>query len=389
MTAGTLPRSLLPAIAAGFVSIGLLFGVSGPLWPDILDAFDASKTSFGVLTGLSLTLSFPVLLLGSRLTGAFGAGLLLVVAIAAIGLVSLGLAGGAGGIIAFGVLLAARGLAVAVVDLAANALTIDAEHATGKHLMGPMHGAFSAGSILGAAVVAIALAAGAGFGSIYVGIAIGMFAIAAALISLHNVQIIFRRRSASAGGMQFRRAAKSRTIQLCAVLTACAFAGEILVADWTSIYLRDDRDLSGQFAAVAIVGFSIAMLLGRLVNGPIIRLVGIRATFVLQGIVTVCGGALIVTEQFDAFAVVGAALAGLGLAGIGPTALSVAGMALPEDAGSAAGFTLAGGYIGLAGTPVLGGLLADNVSTRVTLALVMAFGVAVVIVGRLIEDKTS
>ncbi|CAN5885023.1 MFS transporter [soil metagenome] len=386
MSAGSLPRGLLRAIAAGLISIGIFFGMGGPLWPDVLDSFDISKSKFGLLSGLSLALSFPVLLFGGRLTDAFGKVTVLLVSVLLLATVSFGFAVATGGTLVFAALLAVRGLGIALVDLSANTLTMDAEAATGKHLMGPLHGMFSAGSILGAGAVAIALGVGLGFRSVYAILAAGLLLLTLAVVP---VRLMDRNRSRAHGvpGQRFRLAFQSPTIRLCALLTGLSFAGEIIVADWAALYLREDRGHSGVYAAACIVAFGVAMLIGRLINGPLIRALGVSRATMLQGVIAAGGGALIVFEGSAVAPMAGCALAGFGLAGIGPTALSIAGISLPDDAGSAAGLTLAGGYIGLAGAPVVSGLIADTVSTRTTLSLVAVVGLVVVIAARGLPNK--
>jgi fucose permease len=386
LSAGTLPRGLLPAIAAGLVAIGIFFGMGGPLWPDVLDSFDVSKSQFGLLSGLSLALSFPVLLFGGRLTDQFGKSAVLFVSMLVLVFVSFGFATASGGLLVFAILLAVRGLGVALVDLSANTLTIDAETATGKHLMGPLHATFSAGSILGAGAVAVALALDFDFRDVYGFLAVALFLLALVVLPIRSMDRE-RQRGDVVHVQRFRVAFKSPTIRLCALLTGLSFAGEIIVADWTSLYLREDRGLSGSYAAACIVAFGIAMLIGRMTNGSMIRIVGVSRATMVQGLVAAAGGVLIVLEFSDDTPMIGCALAGLGLAGIGPTALSVAGITLPADAGSAAGMTLAGGYIGLAGAPVASGLIADALSTRTTLAMVAVVGVVVVIVARALPEK--
>ena len=122
MTAATLPRGLLPAIAAGLVSIGIFFGMGGPLWPDVLEAYDISKSRFGLLSGLSLALSFPVLLFGGRTTDTFGKVTVLTVSMVLLALVSFGFAVVSGGTLVFAALLALRGFGIALIDLSARAV---------------------------------------------------------------------------------------------------------------------------------------------------------------------------------------------------------------------------------------------------------------------------
>jgi fucose permease len=242
-----------------------------------------------------------------------------------------------------------------------------------------LHATFSAGSIVGAGAVALALAAGLGFRSLYAALAVGLVVMAVAFIlPVRSLDRLVT--GTSEKPMRgFRPAFRLGRIRLCALLTGLSFGGEIVVADWTSIYLRDERDVSGSFAAACIVAFGIAMFLGRVLNGPMIRLLGVRSAIALQGAVTAAGGALIVAEGTALLAMAGCALTGFGVAGVGPTALSVAGIALPDDPASAAGVTLAGGYIGLAGMPVVSGLIADGISTRVTLSLVIVIGLAIAV----------
>ena len=205
------------------------------------------------------------------------------------------------------------------------------------------------------------------------------------------VRIIDRNRDRGRGRavsvQRFRVAFQSPTIRLCTLLTGLSFAGEIIIADWTSLYLREDRGRSGVFAAACIVAFGVAMLIGRLINGPMIRALGVSRATMVQGLIAASGGALVVLEVADAVPMIGCALAGLGLAGVGPTALSVAGISLPEDAGSAAGLTLAGGYVGLAGAPVVSGLIADTVSTRTTLSMVALLGLGVIVAARRLPHR--
>ena len=92
----------------------------------------------------------------------------------------------------------------------------------------------------------------------------------------------------------------------------------------------------------------------------------------------VVGGLLIVSGTSAAIIVVGCGVAGVGLAGMAPTALSLAGLALPSSSGAASGATLIGGYAGVAFIPFLAGLVASVLSVRVVLGIEIVFGVVVV-----------
>ena len=72
-------------------------------------------------------------------------------------------------------------------------------------------------------------------------------------------------------------------------------------------------------------------------------------------------------------AIAGCGLAGLGLAGIMPLALSTGGSRFPLEGAAVPGAVLLVGYTGLAGGPLLTGLLSDRYGLHVALAVVPAF----------------
>jgi fucose permease len=373
---------MLTAIGGGLAAIGLFFGMGGPLWPDVLDAFDVSKSQFGFMIGAGLALSLPILVFGARITAAGGKFTVLALSLVLLALSSAAVAGITGGLVVLASIMIVRGLGIALVDLTANTLTMDAERITGRHLMGPLHAMFSAGSIAGSGAVAIGLAVGLTYRSLYAGLVAVLLALAAFLVLPMRSWDRADKANASPESIDYRGALASPLIRLCGVLTALSFAGEALVADWTALYLRDERDVDSSFAAACIVAFAIAMLFGRLLNGKMIATFGVQRAIMVQGAISIVGGAMIVTETWIVLAMAGCALAGFGLAGIGPTALSVAGISMPDDPASAAGVTLAGGYIGLAITPIIGGLIADGISTRTTLAFVMVVSLLCVALAR-------
>ena len=92
-----------------------------------------------------------------------------------------------GGIAVLAAIILLRGLAIALCDLTANTLTMDAERILERHLMGPLHAMFSAGSIVGAAAVAIGLAVALSFRSLYAGLAVALVGLARDLCASHEI----------------------------------------------------------------------------------------------------------------------------------------------------------------------------------------------------------
>ncbi len=378
---------MLPGIASGLVAIGLFFGMGGPLWPDVLDAYNVTKSQFGVMSGVGLAVSLPVLLFGSRFTQRAGNFTVLLMAMVGLALSAVAIAAVNGSLAILAAIMLIRGLGIALTDLATNTLTMAAESIVRRHLMGPLHAMFSVGSIVGAGAVALGLALSFTFRSLYIGLAallVGLAIIFVLPMRSHDREV---REAGSDQPTNYRRALSSPLIRLCGLLTGLSFAGEVVVADWTALYLRDERGVGSSFAAACIVAFAIAMLCGRLLNARTIARFGVRGSIMVQGAIAIAGGAMIVMEVSAVLAMAGCALAGFGLAGIGPTGLSVAGISLPDDPASAAGATLAGGYLGLAITPVISGLVADGFSTRTTLSFVIVIGALCVLFARKMPER--
>ncbi|MEA2582221.1 MAG: hypothetical protein QOF33_306, partial [Thermomicrobiales bacterium] len=176
-TTGTGLTGLLVLMFGAFIGLGLLDGAGGVLWTDVLDAFGVSKGVFGLLGGLGLALSFPILIFGGRLAERFDKRSLLALSFAGMGVASVGLLTGAGGIAVFALCLILRAASITLLDLSNNALAMDYEQAANRHIMSPLHAGFSGGTMLGAGVVWIALAAGGGFRTVYLGLA-AIFALA-------------------------------------------------------------------------------------------------------------------------------------------------------------------------------------------------------------------
>ncbi len=365
-------------ISVALIGLGIMAGAGGATWPDVLDAFDVSDGMFGLLNGLGLILALPLLIFGGRVTGRTGKIPLLIAAAVGFVVVGLGFMFAPRAFLVFAVLMLIRGLAFATLDLSANALAMDAERVAKKHLMSPLHAGYSAGAVAGAGMTAVLFSADFGFKSVYlvvVTLSLGI-AIAPALVGFKDrLGQRASKESESVSLSGFR----DPTIRLAAVMAGLSFGGELLIAEWVAIYLRNERGFSSSTGALAVTSYGVALMLGRLVNGPFVNRVGLKPSFQMQGVLTIIGGVLIITNGPASIALVGAFVAGFGLAGVGPSGLSLAGKAWPNAPGAAAGLTLLGGYLGLAAAPLLGGLFASVASTRVTLACVAAAGVGILL----------
>lgn len=380
-------RSILAVIAMALAGLGVAAGAGGATWPDVLDSFGVSGGAFGLLNGLGLVLSLPLFVFGGRIIGRVGKIPLLMAAAAGFVIFAGGFVVAPRIFVVFAILMLVRGLSFATIDLSANALAMDAERVAQKHVMSPLHAGYSAGTIAGAGIAAILFASGATFKAVYL-IVIALFV----LVFLSPVLVGFRDRLAAPvdpnGASSVSLSGfRDPTIRIAAVMAGLSFGGEVLIAEWIAIYLREERGFSSSTGALAVTSYGVALMIGRIINGPFVNRLGLKPSFQLQGALTVTGGILVIAGGPAVVPLFGAFVAGFGLAGVGPSGLSLAGKALPASPGAAAGLTLLGGYIGLAAAPLLGGLFASVASTQITLACVAAAGVGILLASLAVRDE--
>jgi predicted MFS family arabinose efflux permease len=364
----------------GFVTFGIMDGGGGVLWADVLGAFGVSKGVFGLASGLGLAIAFPILILGGRLADWFDKRSLIAVSLLLLTISAFSLTA-ATGTLALIAILIGRGCGLSLIDLAANAMAMDYERETGRHIMGPLHASYSGGGLLGALLVWVVFAAGGNFRQIYLGIAALFFLIAGVAVWTRKQRgLPGRSHSGDVSPLAAIRLLREPVLRKLAIVTGLCFFGEVLISQWVSIYLRDERQLRAAVAVLAIAVYGAAMFAGRLTNGPITAYLGARRALLTQGALTLVGGVFMAAGGPPAIAIIGCGLAGLGLAGMAPTTLSIAGAANPAATGAASGAVLIIGYAGLAAAPFIAGLVATVFSTRAVMGGEAVIGLLVLVV---------
>ncbi len=387
------PRSiftplLLATMFSAYLGFGLIEGGFGVIWPEILDRFGISDGFFGTASFIGLLAAFPVFFFGGALSERFDNRAIVAVAFLALVAAMLIVLGG-GGALPFIALMLLRGIAFSLTDLGLNALAMDYEQERPRHIMSPLHAMYSLGALGGALVVGAVFALDLSleanfwiFGAYFL-----CLAIAAA------TTMIGRPRARRTDGQSVSFAAtiallRNREILLLAVLAAVCMFGEVLISQWAGIYLRDERGMGEGVRVIALVAYGALMFVGRMGNGPLVAWIGPRRTVLVQGTLIFAGGALIVSELPGWLAIAGCGLVGLGLAGIIPLALSVAGLAAPGQGGAASGAIMVVGYLGLASAPFVAGRVAELVSVRAVMTMEAICGAVVVVLGTRIVSRT-
>jgi fucose permease len=364
--------------------IGVLEGAAGSLWPDVIDAFDVSKGAFGATSGIGFIVAFPVLIFGGRLTQWLDKRALMGMACGLMAFAGLGISLGHG-FFGLAMLLAVRGIGICLLDLSANALTMELEQQSGRHLMSPLHSGFSGGIIFGAGVAWLIFALDGSFRSVYLLMTAVLILFAAAAFAEQARHPFPKRRVRVAGSSELSLALYRRAdIRAIALFVGVAFSGEVLIAQWIGIYLRDELGYSASAGVRAVLTLGGAMFLGRLANAAVAGRLGARRSLLLQGIVLAVGGLLVVASESALVTTIGCGIVGLGIAGVAPTALSLAGAAVRSSPGAASGAALIAGYLGGITVPFAAGGLASIASVRAALAGEIALGLLVAAVAALL-----
>jgi MFS family permease len=375
-SASSIALIVLIVMFSGYLSIGLVDGGGGVLWPEVIDGFGVSDGIYGLASGLGLVIAFPVMLFAGRIADRFDKRTILFGAFVAMALSSGVLAIGTGALMLTLVMIL-RGFSVSLFDLGNNSIAIEYERDSGRHVMGPLHASYSGGALLGALIIWAAFALGGTYKAVFTGFAIAFAAAAVVAWRARSGEAAPSVRTEPVSISATIRLLKVRDIRLLGAVTALCMFSEIVVSQWSGIYLDDDRHVGSTTRVLAIALYGALMFAGRMFNGPIVARMGTRRLLVLDGMCTAAGAALIFVGGPAWLAVIGAGLAGLGLAGMIPLALSIAGVVHPEEGATASGSILLIGYTGLALGPFIAGAVSTLTSARGVMMMAFVAGLTV------------
>ncbi|MDQ7250947.1 MFS transporter [Dongia sedimenti] len=256
-------------------------------------------------------------------------------------------------------------------DVAMNGHGAVVERLTGKPIMSSFHAAFSLGCLLGSAAGSALLAAG--FGPLATMGCAGGWALLLTLVTASSLPVpeTGPREPAVAFALPSRAA-----LLVGALAFLCMFA-EGAVADWSGVYLVSAAGVSTAVAAWGYSGFAFAMTIGRLLGDRIVHGFGAARVVAAGAAIAVLGlGITLALPRVDV-AILGYALAGIGIANIIPVLFSAGGRAVPSHPGIGVAMAATCGYAGFLLSPPLIGVFADVLGLRVAL---IALAVALLIV---------
>ncbi|GIW01934.1 sugar MFS transporter [Roseiflexus sp.] len=370
------PGIAMALLMGYFVLFGMTVGGQGVLWADIIHTLRISEGAFGSVQLLPPLIAMGLLVLGGPLTVRFGKKRLAITGLIVLGLSSLGLAA-ASDFLSFSIALALSGLGFGAVEMAMNSATLDWEQQTQRPVMNLMHAGFSGGAVTGAFAAGGLLQTG----WIYAHV-LWLLAAFCAIALLATLPARYppaapTHTTHNGAGAALRLLIDRRALLAFAVLSMFGVVGESVANTWSVIYLRD-------LGAAAFVGgtayalFNGTMFVGRLANAPFVARFGARTSLLTSGTLVIIAGLLLIIPDSIPAAVVAFALAGLGVAGVVPTALSEAARHAPGSSGAVTGAIMAVTYLSFVVCAPLIGWIAELVSLQTALLTVALSGIGIV-----------
>jgi hypothetical protein len=361
------------ALVAGFVVLGAIDGVWVARLPALKHKLSLDSGRLGLVIFAVTAVATASLPLagwisarrGSR--GPAGAGLLVAAAALA----------AAAFVPSFApMLLVAVGLGsgIGVADVSLNAHGIELERRTGRHLLSPLHAAWSFGLLGGSAVTAVSAAVG-------VGLRAELPAVAAALVVITLVAAP-RLLPGTAAEVETAHFALPRgTLALPAVLMFCAFFVESAAMNWSAVFLSGPARASAAVAAGAVVAYAAAMGVARLFGDRLLVRWGFGGLARRSGAITCAGTLLAITTRSTVPALAGFALVGIGCAAIVPALFRIGGSMPGISQGAGVAAVATAGYTGgLMNGPAIG-FAARGVGLSAALGLLAVAGAVIVALG--------
>jgi fucose permease len=259
-------------------------------------------------------------------------------------------------------------------DCAFNMQAVMVEVANRKPLMSGFHGCYSAGGIVGGALVSGLLTVGAApLTSALAGTALMSILLAAAFAGLLPY-------GSHSDGPPF--ALPRGIVLFLGLLCFVVFLAEGAMLDWSAVFLTEQRGVQAAQAGFGFVCFSLSMTLGRLTGDAIVKRVGPRVVVAGGGSLAAFGIVLATVVPSWWICLVGYLLVGLGCSNIVPVLFSAVGRqrTMPQSVAVPALTTL--GYAGVLTGPAGIGFIARHSSLGAAFLWVAALMAGVAISGR-------
>ena len=296
------------------------------------------------------------------------------------------------------------GAALGTMQVAMNVLAVDVQARVPRPIMSSLHGAWSAGGLVGAGLGSLAAHADLPPLTHLIAVAVAL----ASVLLLASWLLLGARLpsrsttppAAMRPSMSFRRHGPrvDRVLLGLGVICFCAFLTEGALADWSAVWLHDQAQASESLAALGYAVFAGAMTTMRLVGDRLLEAFGsVRLLRLFTALGAAALALALALARVDG-AMIAFVLLGLGMATVVPTAFAAAGRRADALAGGAAGEASAAravallsgfGYTGLLLGPPLIGWIAQATTLTWALGLLVLLVAAIVLLVPLLGERAT
>jgi MFS family permease len=356
------------AITTIFALSGFLFGTLFSRLPALRDRADLTHGEIGLLLLCSTIGLFVMQPVAGALTARLGSRRVVLLGALAysLGLVPVALAPSAVALAPAFVLI---GMGSGILDVSMNVQGVAVENRLGRPILASLHAAFSFGGLAGALAGSLAAAGHVGLHGHFISVA----AVGVTVALLARSRLIDEPDAGAAARPLWAR--PTRRLAALGTLAFCVLLAEGAVNDWVALYFKEHLGTTSSIAAIALATFSLAEATGRLFGDRATLVFGASRLARRAAFIAAAGFALVLAVNVPIAAALGLLATGLGIAVLFPLTLRAA-AAQPGGSGPAIAAVSSLGYIGfVVGPPLIGGI-AEIVSLRAALLIVVATCIA-------------
>ena len=349
------------AIATFFFANGMTTGAWAPQIPLLLPRHDITESTLGLLILFFGIGAVGAMLTAGRLIASFGS--TRIVRIFALALVpALPLVVAAPSLATLAIAMALLGACLGTMDVAMNANAVEVEHRLGRAIMSSLHGFWSLGGFVGAG-------GGGWIVANHGALPAALLASGLCLILVASAIPFILRATAHHAAPDAPRDAffpRDLSLWLLGVMALLSMVPEGSVMDWGALYLQKELGASQAASTLGFAFFMATMAIMRFAGDSVRNRFGAVTTLRASGIIGAIGLGAAAMAPTPAWAFVGFAVAGIGVANMIPVIFSAAGNHPGLSAGTAIASVTMLGYSGILIAPASIGFIAENLGFRVT-----------------------
>jgi Major Facilitator Superfamily len=277
------------------------------------------------------------------------------------------------------------GVGNGLIDVYLNVAAQRAEVTTRRPVLQWLHASYALGGVTGAAAAGLTLAAGVDFR-----LGLMFAALCLTATTLWNVRTASTDRAPGGTDTTFSISAllRSPALWVPALTVLFAFLVEGSMDTWSGLYLRGQLGASAATAAIAFIAFAGAIFCGRLFAGRVLFGLGSRTTILVAGVGSAIGGTIAVATS-NPWVVGGAfLLLGFLISAAAPAAFGLVEGSGEDPANAIAAVTTVG-YTGFIWSPPLLGWIAQTVSLRAAMCVVVVATFGIIGTGFLVRSPTE